>query len=144
RCVGADAERERQDDDERPSLALQQHADPVSQISKHGPLHRRGVRSGSDPTATHHSSTSATIQAAMRTLRRRKSIVLLGPAVLVGPALTPAAATALPSAVLTALWIVAPPLPVADVHETAPRGVQPLSLVSLPLFRAPPAPIAVA
>ena len=35
RGVGADAERQRQDDDGRPALGVQQHADGVTKILEH-------------------------------------------------------------------------------------------------------------
>jgi hypothetical protein len=81
----------------------------------------------------------------MRRLRTRKSLVLVGVAVVVFAAFVPALASSLPAAILTPLWIVVPAVCIVVVRRTAARGDnQPVVLLSLVLFRAPPATLAVA
>lgn len=81
----------------------------------------------------------------MRTLRTRKSLVLFGLAIVVFGALVPALAADLFSAVLTPLWLIVPAVCVVVVRRRAVRcDEQPVALLSLALFRAPPAPLAVA
>jgi hypothetical protein len=80
----------------------------------------------------------------MRKLRARKSLVLFGLAVAVF-ALVPAVAAGLPSVMLTPLWVVVPAVSVVVVRRTAARcDDQPVALLSLALFRAPPATLALA
>ena len=83
----------------------------------------------------------------MRTLRTRKSLVLFGLAVVVFAALVPAVAAGLDrvSAILIPLWLVVPAVSIVVVRRTAARcDDQPVALLSLALFRAPPATLAVA
>ena len=81
----------------------------------------------------------------MRKLRTRKSLVLFGLAVVVFTAFVPALSFSLPAVVLTPLWIVVPAVFVVVVRRTAARcDDQPIALLSLALFRAPPATLAVA
>jgi hypothetical protein len=80
----------------------------------------------------------------MRKLRARKSIVWFGLAVAVF-ALVPAFAADLPSAILTPLWLVVPAVCAVVIRRTALRcNDQPVALLSLALFRAPPATLALA
>jgi hypothetical protein len=79
----------------------------------------------------------------MRKLRTRKSLVLCGLAVVVLAALVPALVTGLPSAILTPLWLVVPAVAIVVVRRTAARcDDQPVALLSLVRFRAPPAILA--
>jgi hypothetical protein len=79
----------------------------------------------------------------MRRLRSRKSLVLFGLAVVVFAAFVPA--LSVPTAILTPLWIVTPAVSIVVVRRTAARcDDQPVALLSLSLFRAPPSPLAVA
>ncbi|OFW03536.1 MAG: hypothetical protein A3H96_20050 [Acidobacteria bacterium RIFCSPLOWO2_02_FULL_67_36] len=82
----------------------------------------------------------------MRTLRAHKSFVVFGLAVAVfGASLVPAIWSGLPSAILTPLWLVVPAVSIVIVRRTAARcDDQPVSLLSLALFRAPPITLAVA
>ena len=81
----------------------------------------------------------------MRSLRTRKSLVLFSVAVVVIAGLFPVVAAGLPSVILTPLWLIVPAVCVVVVRR---RGVrcddQPVALLSLALFRAPPATLAVA
>ena len=79
----------------------------------------------------------------MRTMRTHRSFALLGLAVVVFASFLPTVASGLFDAVLTPLWIVAPAALIMVVRRTATRcHDQPLALRSLPLFRAPPATLA--
>jgi len=81
----------------------------------------------------------------MRRLRTRKSLVLFGFAVVVFAVFVPALSSSLPSAILTPLWIVVPDVSIVVIRRTAARcDDQPVALLSLALFRAPPATLAVA
>jgi len=81
----------------------------------------------------------------MRRLRSRKSLVVFGLAVVVLAALVPALATELPSVILTPLWLVIPAVCIVIVRRTAARcDDQPVALLSLAHFRAPPATLALA
>ena len=81
----------------------------------------------------------------MRRLRSRKSLVVFGLAIAVFAALVPALATDFVSAILTPLWLVVPAVSVVVVRRTAARSDdQPVALLSLALFRAPPATLALA
>ena len=81
----------------------------------------------------------------MRRLRTRKSLVVFGLAVAVFAALVPALATDVVSAILTPLWLVVPAVSIVVVRRTAARSDdQPVALLSLALFRAPPATLALA
>ena len=81
----------------------------------------------------------------MRRLRSSKSLVLFGLAVVVFAAFVPALSSNLPTAILTPLWIVAQAVSIVVVRRTAARcDDQPVTLLSLSLFRAPPSPLAVA
>jgi len=73
----------------------------------------------------------------------RKTVAVLGIALVVFAAFVPAAATHLVYAILTPLWFVVPAVAVTVIRRTASRcNDQPVSLVSLVLFRAPPAQVA--
>lgn len=81
----------------------------------------------------------------MRQIRTRRSVVLCGLAVVVFAAIFPAAALSLPDVVLTPLWLIVPAVSITIIRRTATRcDVQPLTLLSLALLRAPPAAAAVA
>ena len=81
----------------------------------------------------------------MRKLRTRKSLVLFGLAIVVFAAFVPALAAGLPAAILTPLWIVVPAVSIVVIRRTAARcDDQPVALLSLALFRAPPATLALA
>ena len=81
----------------------------------------------------------------MSTLRTRKSLVLFSVAVVVIAGLFPAVAAGLPSVTLTPLWLIVPAVCVVVVRRRAVRcDDQPVALLSLALFRAPPATLAVA
>jgi hypothetical protein len=81
----------------------------------------------------------------MRTLRTRKSLVLFGLAIVVFAAFVPALAAGLPSAILTPLWLVVPAVSIVVIRRTAARcDDQPVALLSLALFRAPPTTLALA
>ena len=82
----------------------------------------------------------------MRRLRSRKSLVVFGLAVVVLAAVVPALATAdLFTAVLAPLWLVVPAVSVVIVRRAAARSDdQPVALLSLALFRAPPTSLALA
>jgi hypothetical protein len=81
----------------------------------------------------------------MRRLRSRKSFVLFALAVVVFAALVPAASSTHPAAILIPLWIVVQAVSIVVIRRTAARcDDQPVALLSLSLFRAPPAPLAVA
>lgn len=80
----------------------------------------------------------------MRRLRTRKSLVLLCIGLLVFAACLPVTG-ALFAAVLTPLWLVVPAVLVVLVRRRATGcDEQPVSLLSLLLSRAPPAPFALA
>lgn len=80
----------------------------------------------------------------MRRLRARK-FVLFGLAVVVFAAFVLAPSSNLPTAILTPLWVVALAVSIVVVRRTAARcDDQPVALLSLSLFRAPPATLAVA
>jgi hypothetical protein len=79
----------------------------------------------------------------MRRLRTRKSLVLVGLAVVVFAAFVPAVSSSLPAVILSPLWIVVPAVFVVIMRRTAARcDDQPVALLSLALFRAPPATLA--
>ena len=81
----------------------------------------------------------------MRKLRTRKSLVLFGLAVVVFAVIVPALAPDLPSVILTPLWVVVPAVSIVVVRRTAARcDDQPVALLSLALFRAPPATLSLA
>ena len=81
----------------------------------------------------------------MRTLRTRKSFALFGVALVVFAAFVPALAAGLPSVILTPLWLVVPAVSIVVVRRRAIRcDEQPVALLSLALFRAPPATLALA
>jgi hypothetical protein len=81
----------------------------------------------------------------MRKLRTRKSLVLFGLAVVVFAVLVPTLATELPGAILTPLWLVVPAVSIVIVRRRATRcDDQPVALLSLAHFRAPPAALALA
>jgi hypothetical protein len=81
----------------------------------------------------------------MRKLRARKSLVLFGLAVVVFAAMVPTLAPGIPSVILTPLWLVVPAVVIVVVRRTAVRcDDQPVALLSLALFRAPPATFALA
>jgi hypothetical protein len=75
----------------------------------------------------------------MRTIRTHKSFVVFGLAVVVFAAFVPVLLSSLPSAILTPLWLVVPAVSIVVIRRAASRSDdQPISLVSLALFRAPP------
>lgn len=77
----------------------------------------------------------------MRRLRSRKSWVFVGLVTVVFAACVPALSPDLLTAVLTPLWIVIPAVAIVVVRRTAVRcDDQPVALLSLALFRAPPPP----
>jgi hypothetical protein len=79
----------------------------------------------------------------MRRLRTRKSLVLVGLAVVVFAAFVPAVSSSVPAVILSPLWIVVPAVFVVIMRRTAARcDDQPVALLSLALFRAPPATLA--
>ena len=81
----------------------------------------------------------------MRKLRTRKSLVLFGLAVVVFAALVPGFAADRFTAILTPLWLVVPAVAIVVVRRAAARcDDQPVSLLSLTRFRAPPATLALA
>jgi hypothetical protein len=81
----------------------------------------------------------------MRKLRARKSLVVFGLAVVLLGAFVPAVAGGLSLAILTPLWLVVPAVAIVVVRRTAARcDDQPVALLSLALFRAPPATLALA
>jgi hypothetical protein len=81
----------------------------------------------------------------MRRLRTNKSLVLVGVAVVVIAGLFPAIAAGLPTVILTPLWVIVPAVCVVVVRRRAVRcDDQPVALLSLALFRAPPVTPAVA
>ena len=81
----------------------------------------------------------------MSRLRTSKSLVLIGLAVVVFAAFVPALSSSLPAVILTPLWIVVPAVFIVVIRRTAARcDDQPVALLSLALFRAPPATLAVA
>ena len=78
----------------------------------------------------------------MRRLRSRKTLVLFGLAVVVFAAFVPSLSSSLPAAIFTPLWIVVPAVCIVFVRRTAARcDDQPVALLSLALFRAPPSPL---
>ena len=81
----------------------------------------------------------------MRRLRSRKSFVLFGLAVVVFAAFVPTLASSVPAAIFTPLWIIVPAVCIVVVRRTAARcDDQPVALLSLSLFRAPPSPLVAA
>ena len=81
----------------------------------------------------------------MRRLRSRKSLVLFGIAVVMCAALIPGLAASLPDIILTPLWLVVPAVCVVVVRRRAVRcDEQPVALLALALFRAPPVTLALA
>ena len=75
----------------------------------------------------------------MRRLRTNKSLVLFSVAVVVIAGLFPVVAAGLPSVILTPLWLIVPAVSVVVVRRRAVRcDEQPVALLSLALFRAPP------
>lgn len=81
----------------------------------------------------------------MRRLRTNRSLVLFGVAVVVIAALVPALAPDLPSVVLAPLWLIVPAVSIVVIRRIAARcDDQPVALLSLALFRAPPVTLAVA
>jgi hypothetical protein len=82
---------------------------------------------------------------AMRRLRTNRSLVLFSVAVVVIGGLFLTIADGLPSVILTPLWGIVEAVGVVVVRGKAIRcDEQPVSLLSLALFRAPPATLAVA
>ena len=81
----------------------------------------------------------------MRRLRTNKSLVLFSVAVVVIAGLFPVAAASLASVILTPLWLIVPAVCVVVIRRRAVRcDDQPVALLSLALFRAPPVTLAVA
>ena len=78
----------------------------------------------------------------MGRLRTRKSLVFVGVAVVMFAAFVPGLSSNLPCSILTPLWLVFPSSSVTVIRCTATAcDGQPVSLLSLALFRAPPATI---
>ena len=81
----------------------------------------------------------------MRRLRSRRSLVLFGLAVVVFAAFVPTLSSSLPAEIFTPLWIVVPAVSIVVVRRTAVScDDQPVALLSLSLFRAPPSSLAAA
>jgi hypothetical protein len=81
--------------------------------------------------------------APMRTIRTHKSFVFFGIAVVAFAAFVPVLTSSLPAAILTPLWLVVPAVSVVVIRRTASRSDdQPIALVAVALFRAPPIPLA--
>jgi hypothetical protein len=81
----------------------------------------------------------------MRRLRARRSLVVLGLAVVVFATVVPMVSSALPDLILTPLWLVVPTVSLMVVRAVATRcRVQTLALLSLAGFRAPPVTLALA
>lgn len=81
----------------------------------------------------------------MRRIRSRKSFVLFGVAVVLFAAFVPALSSNIPPAILTPLWIVPQAVSIVVVRRTAAHcDDQPVALLSLSFFRAPPSPLALA
>ena len=81
----------------------------------------------------------------MRRLRTNKSLVLFSVALVVIAGLFPVVAAGLPSVILTPLWLIVPAVCVVVVRRRAVRSdEQPVTLLSLALFRAPPVTLALA
>ena len=79
----------------------------------------------------------------MRRLRTRKSFALLGLAVVVFAAILPVVASDLHDVILAPLWLVPATVSLMVVRRTTTRcHHQPLALLSLALFRAPPSTLA--
>ena len=76
----------------------------------------------------------------MSRLRTRRSLALFGVAVVMFAAFVPGLSSNLPCTILTPLWFVLPSSSVTVIRCTATAcDDQPVSLLSLALFRAPPA-----
>jgi hypothetical protein len=81
----------------------------------------------------------------MRRLRTNRSLVLFSVAVVVIAGMFPVVAAGLPSVVLTPLWLIVPAVSIVVVRRSAVRcDDQPVALLSLTLFRAPPVTLALA
>jgi hypothetical protein len=81
----------------------------------------------------------------MRWMRTRRSLAVFGLALVVFAALGPAVASDLHDVTLTPLWLIPAIVSITVVRRTTKRCQdQPLALLSLALFRAPPAPLTVA
>lgn len=81
----------------------------------------------------------------MRTLRTHRSFAVLGLAVVVFASFLPTVASGLFDVVLTPLWLVIPAASVVAIRRRATRcHTQPVALLSLAPFRAPPAEPALA
>ena len=81
----------------------------------------------------------------MRRLRARRSLVVLGLAVVVFATVVPAVSSALPDLILTPLWLVIPAAAIVVVRRASTQcHSQPLALLSVALFRAPPITLALA
>jgi hypothetical protein len=78
----------------------------------------------------------------MRRVRTRRAIALLGIVAVVFASIVPTLASSLFDAVFTPLWLVAPAIGLVVRRQATQPVDQPLALLSLPLFRAPPAPLA--
>ena len=75
----------------------------------------------------------------MRRIRTHRSLALFGLVVVVFAVLAPAVAPDLHDLILAPLWLVPPAISIVVVRRTATRRQdQPLALLSLALFRAPP------
>jgi hypothetical protein len=79
----------------------------------------------------------------MRTLRTHRSFAFVGLAVVVFASFLPGVAFGPVDAVLSPLWLVVPEATVVAIRRCATRCcIQPLALLSLAPFRAPPATLA--
>jgi hypothetical protein len=75
-------------------------------------------------------------------MRSHRSFALVGLAVVVFASLLPTVASELVDAILTPLWLVVPAASIIVVRGATRRDDQPLALLSLACFRAPPATLA--
>ena len=81
----------------------------------------------------------------MRGLRARRSLVVLGLALVVFATFVPNVATALPDVILTSLWLVIPTVAIVAVRRASKRSpAQPVALLSFAPFRAPPVTLTLA
>jgi hypothetical protein len=81
----------------------------------------------------------------MRRLRARRSLVVLGLALVVLATVVPNVASALPDVILAPLWLIIPPVCGVVIRRASTRcHRQPVALLSVALFRAPPVSLALA
>lgn len=81
----------------------------------------------------------------MRRLRARRSLVILGLALVVLATFVPNVASSLPDVILAPLWLIVPAVSTVVVRRASTRcHGQPVALLSFALFRAPPVTLALA